>query len=143
MAKLAKQDVLLQVAESIREFAQQHGLVVFRGGDSGESSNHIFWDREPGDDWKAFLECAQALGVKLIYLSTSEFLDFELFELPDEDMQRTFAPRVGQTAQLELSFLFNGFLHTYAEMADWYAQYEELTSGFEEPEDDINDGLPF
>ena len=155
MAKLVKQlqhpqpDTLLAVKEEIRAYAAEHGLTVFHGTDSGESDNHMLWDRRAGGDWKAFLECARSIGVKMIYLESTEFMDIDLFELPDDDLRRTFTPRVGQTADVSVLFLWDGFIHAYREVADWYAHYELLTEDFMESdeedgeEDDVDKDLPF
>jgi hypothetical protein len=141
--RIVQQDPLRQVANEVREFLRQEELIVYHGTDIAEPRNRIYWNQAQGGDWKSFLQCAQALAAKPIYLRFSEFDEFEMLDVEDEDIQRTFASRIGQVCIIELLFHYNGFMHCYQDVADWYEEFERLTNDLddEELEDDDDDEL--
>jgi hypothetical protein len=144
--QLQKTDQLRQIANEIRAYIQKEGIVVFSGGDTGENVQRVYWKRELDGDWLAFLQCAQALGARPIYLFMSEFSPLDLLDAPDENTERRFAGRIGQICLIELSFYWNGLMHSYHVVPEWYGEWEELTDfDFGEEDEDneeIND-IPF
>jgi hypothetical protein len=142
--KTVQQDSLGKLVEEIREYLRKQGTVIFFGMDSGELANRVYWNEQQGGDWKAFLECAQALGAKPIYLYWSDLHELDLLDLVDENARPLFESKVGQTCLVELSFQCNGLVHTYHRVAEWYTEFEALTnSDTSEEENNELDDKPF
>jgi len=108
---------------------ESRGFVVFHGlPRAGEESGVVMWDAIQRPEYCDFLDCAGKLGIKLIVFNTRalekatiedlqeeiESMDFSSTERRDlERRLRALKPYTGFTANLEMSFDFNGSTYVY------------------------------
>lgn len=145
--QLKASDQLRPVAQQIRDYLQEKGITVFSGGDCGDNNiEQVYWKQQNEGDWVSFLQCAQELGAKPIYFFVLEFSDLDLIDAPSRAVERRFKNKVGQICVLELSFYFNGLMHSYRMVPSWFGEWENLTE-FEFDMDEANDAglndIPF
>jgi hypothetical protein len=131
--------------EEIRAYLEQQRIPVFYGldADTSEKLPRTYWRQELGGDWKVFLQHAQELGAKPVYLFWSEFVDLDLLELFGEEARRRYENHVGEVCMLEVAFFFNGILHSYHEVSDWYTEYEDMIGDENDALDDTLNDKPF
>ncbi len=110
----------------------------------------IFWDVERQPDYKAFLDCALQLGVRLVHLHVREFSlqhreealeHLEECDLPREE-KRTLEKRIqelaiyeGLTCAIEVSYDFDGHIYIFELRTDWYEEWHDVL-------DEIEDAVP-
>jgi hypothetical protein len=62
-------DALLGVVDKIVSTAKERGLVVFYGWAHATNQKTVDWNEDHGGNWEKFLDCAKAVGAKLLYLN--------------------------------------------------------------------------
>lgn len=157
-------DALLGVVENIVNAAKGHGLVVFYGWAHGADQKTVDWNEQHGGDWEKFLECAKAVGARLLYLNWAPFEEFEVAEalehlegivaaggraeigepgpLPSRSEIEAYRDRVGMTAAIDLAFIHQDVVHIHQHFADWFQTFQELTEGLEADSDETEDSFP-
>src|SRR5579863_9352502 len=121
-------DALLETVKAIVSSANTQGLVVFYGWAHGTNQKTVDWNEEHGGSWENFLECAKAVGAKLLYVNWAPFEEFQVDEAVEhleaaiaagseaENHQRDSLPsnreieayrnKVGMTAVIDLAFMY-------------------------------------
>jgi hypothetical protein len=128
----------------IEQHLKNSGFAIFHGCSRGDDkAPAVYWDCERYPDYHAFLDAAQAAGVKIIVLHHRELTRDELDEaiqrlgtcdLPREEnrsVERRLAElRVyeGFTCVLELSFDHQGSTFLYDLRTDWYDELTDIAS---------------
>jgi hypothetical protein len=143
-------DALLKTVQEIQKAIRAKGLRVYYGYLPEETSvPSVHWNSENGGEWDAFLDCAEELGSKVVYVNWAPFEQFQIDEavsclesdgsgLPADEEKtelaqiRAFQSRVGSTCVIDLAFVANGVLHLYQQTADWFDEFGELTGDDEE-----------
>lgn len=139
MSSHRQRNELSGVVDGIREYCTQKRLRVFPGLVSTEKTLEVDWRIGGADDWKAFLDIAATLSVQMVYLYASRFEEGDIEDAKEKlagsgDPSlalEEFKARVGQTSWFQLGFFLGSVYHSYAQTADWYFSFSELT---EEPE---------
>lgn len=151
------EDALRKTVDEIHAKALALGLVVYYGWLHEEREHAVHWNEEHGGDWTDFLQCAQTLGAKVIYLDWAPFEDFQVDdaladlenELAEDQISGSdkselearykqlekYRERVGLTAVIDLAFVSQGVSHICQIRAEWFRTFEELT-----PEDEEDEG---
>lgn len=136
----------------IEDHLAQRDFVLFHGRPrSFDTVPMVEWDTEHHPDFRAFLETAARLGVKVVVLSHRRFTEamvadaldsLEEIELPFDD-RRQYESRLkelkiytGFTCAIELSFDYEGRLYLFDLRTEWYDEAMDLI-------DDINSTLDF
>lgn len=131
----------------IEHYLEEQGFAIFRGFPRTlDSLPLVYWDCDNYPDYKAFLDTAKAVGVRLVVYHQHEFASEQLdnalerleeCELPRDD-QRAMERRLkemrlydGFTCALELSFDHEGRIYVFDLRTDWYEEFSDLL-------DDIN-----
>jgi hypothetical protein len=139
------------LAQEIQQYlAAEHFLVFHSLSRAEEESSMIFWDTERQPDYKAFLDCALQLGVRLVHLHVREFSlrhreealeHLEDCDLPREE-KRSLEKRVqdlaiyeGLTCAIEISYDFDSRIYIFELRTDWYEEWHDLL-------DEIEDAVP-
>jgi len=139
------------IAEEIQQYLAAEHFVVFRGLSRAEDeAPMIFWDTERQPDYKAFLDVAMQLGLRLVHFHTREFsqqhreeaLDqLEECELSREE-KRSMERRIkelaiyeGLTCAIELSFDFEGRIYFFELRTEWYDEWNDIL-------DELEDNVP-
>ena len=157
-------DKLLERVEAIVGWANAQGLLVFYGWAHGGDQKTVTWNEEHGGDWQRFLECAKAVGARVLYLNWAAFEEFQVDEAVGhlreitaaedragiEQQSSLSSPReleayrdkVGATAVIDLAFIHQDVVHIYECSADWFRSFEELTDGFEADSDETEGSFP-
>jgi len=157
-------DVLLEKVETIVNAAKGQGLVVFYGWAHGTDHKTVDWNEEHGGNWEKFLDCAKAVGAKMLYLNWAPFEEFQVnealehlekiidagsapgIEQPDSAPSRndieTYRDKVGVTAVIDLAFMYGDVVHIHQCFADWFQTFEELTEGWEPDSDETDESFP-
>lgn len=164
MGTAKDRDVLLEKAKAIISLANTQELVVFYGWAHGSDQKTVNWNEEHGGDYAKFVECAKAIGAKLLYLNWAPFEDFEIDEAlenrertitagdnlgvdqPDTAPSRreieSYRDRVGMTAVIDLAFVHEDIVHIYQCFADWFEAFQQLTEGLETDSDENGGHFP-
>ncbi len=135
---LRKADPLLALAGQMKEEIAKEGFAFYPGTDVEQSKPPVYWNREKGGDWKAFLQCAKALNANPIYMVWMSFLEFDVARLLPEDRKR-YAQHVDQICMIEMRFSANGMMHAYHEVADWYVDFENVVGDDLDDDEDFED----
>ena len=131
----------------IEHYLDEQGFAIFRGFPRMlDTLPLVYWDCDNYPDYRAFLDTAKAVGVRLVVYHQHEFsseqldnaLDrLEQCELPRDD-QRAMERRLkemrlydGFTCALELSFDHEGRIYVFDLRTEWYEEFSDLL-------DDIN-----
>ena len=139
------------LAQEIQQYLTAEHFIVFHSmSRAEEESSMIFWDTERQPDYKAFLECALQLGVRLVHVHVREFSPqhreeaadrLQDCELPREE-KRALEKRIsnlaiyeGLTCAIEISYDFDGRIYVFELRTDWYDDWHELL-------DEIEDAVP-
>ncbi len=148
---------------------ESRGFVVFHGLARADDENGVvMWDAAQRPDYVHFLDCAGKLSVKVIVLSTRPFDNATIEDLQDElesldfppserrDLERrlkALKPYTGFTANLEMSFDYNGTVYVYEVRSEFMNEFLSIMSevdvgslpggGFEDDEPDTNPGGGF
>jgi hypothetical protein len=157
-------DVLLERVEAIVSSAKAQGLLVFYGWAHGTNQRIVDWNEEHGGDWEKFLECAKAVGAKMVYVNWVPLEEFQVDEavghledsiaagkgtgieqpgpLPSRREIETYRDKVGVTAVIDLAFIYQDVVHIHQCFADWFRTFEELTEGLEAESDETEESFP-
>jgi hypothetical protein len=139
------------LAQEIQQYlSSEHFLVFHSMSRAEEESSMVFWDTERQPDYKAFLDCALQLGVRLVHLHVREFsprhreealLHLEECDLPREE-KRALDKRInelaiyeGLTCALEISYDFDSRIYVFELRTDWYDDWHDVL-------DEIEDAVP-
>lgn len=139
------------LAEEIRQYLSSEHFVVFRClSRTEEETSILLWDSEQTPDYRAFLDCALQLGIRLVHFHSRQFsvqhrqeaLDqLEECELSREE-KRALERRIkdlaiyeGLTCAIELSFDFEERTYLFELHADWYDEWHDVL-------DEIEDAVP-
>lgn len=145
------------VKTEIAEFLQSRDFVVFHGfSRMAGSMSVVSWDTGHYTDFRAFLETAQALAVKVVVFNHREFaalaVDNALDRLEDAEMDAEDRRRLerrlrelrvyqGLICAIELSYDYDGRLYLFNLLSDWYIEFlntaDEIDSYL--PEEDMED----
>lgn len=129
---------------------ESRGFVVFHGVSRADEENGVVtWDAVSRPDHADFLDCANKLGVKVVVLHTRAFEQSSLDDLQDEleaadlppserrELERrlkALKPYTGFTANLELSFDYNGSIYLYEIRSEFMNELlnimSEIDTGF-------------
>jgi len=128
--------------EEIEQYLEEQGFAIFRGFPRMlDTLPLVYWDCDSYPDYKAFLETAKAVGVRLVVYHqhefTSEQLDnalerLEECELPRDEfrlMERRLTElRMynGFTCSLELSFDHQGRIYVFDLRTEWYDEFSDM-----------------
>jgi hypothetical protein len=140
----------------IESYLRENGFVIFHGYSRRlDDVPEVDWDSGRYPDYKAFLDTARSLKVKLIVFHHHDF-EPSLVESALEDLeesgldyeeQRAYETRLrelsvyeGFTCAIELSFDWNETLYMFELQTEWYRELngilEELHLGLEAAPDD-------
>lgn len=148
---------------------ESRGFVVFHGlARADEESGVVMWDTAQRPDYLEFLDCAGKLGVKVIVLNSRPFENGSIEDVQDEiealdlppserrDLERrlkALKPYTGFTANLELSFDYNGAVYVYEVRSEFMNEFLSIMSevdvgvfpptGFEDDDPDSPPGGSF
>lgn len=131
------------------------GFVVFHGlSRADEEDGVVMWDTIQRPDFGEYLESAARLGVKVIVLSSRAFEKASIEDLHEElanldippterrDLERRLValePYTGFTANLEMSFDYNGTVYIFEMRSDFMNEFlailNEVDSGIFAPAD--------
>ena len=126
----------------IELYLEETGLAVFYGySRSLESAPTVYWDCDQYSDYRSFVQCARAAGVKLIVFHQREFFSEQIdealeklhaCELPPQDT-RHFEERLadlrtyeGSICAIELSFDHDGRVFLFDLRTDWFDEFSEM-----------------
>ncbi len=131
----------------IPAYVRSKGLAVFEGVvNELHEQRLVFWDIDRTQDYRAFVECAIAAGVKMIIFNYRHFeramAEDALERLEDTDLpreeQRTLQRRIkellnydGFTCLVELIFEINNRFYVFDLRTDWYAELLDLMDSIE------------
>lgn len=126
----------------IEDFLATEGFAVFHSHNRHTDALPVLqWDSERHPDYRAFLELAAKLEIKLIVFChrqlVPEFIDdaidqLEAADLPEDEYaelgRRLRELRVfeGFTSSVELSFEYEGRVYMYSRRADWYDELLDI-----------------
>jgi len=122
---------------AIVEDLARRRLEAFPGLPAAEAPAAVAW---PGEDWRALLDLAERLQVRLVYVEAELFDDDTLQRLVGRptggsttstgDLLGEAAARLGQLARLGVGFVHGGVLHLWRHPAPWreelYDRLDEL-----------------
>jgi len=146
---------------------ENRGFVAFHGVSRAEQdAGVVLWDTAQRPNHQDFLDCASKLGVKVIVFNTRELENESIEDVQDElsaidlprseqrDLERrlkALRPYVGFTANLELSFDYNGAIYLYEIRSEFMKEFLSIMNevdsglfpgGFDPTDDDGPDGPP-
>ncbi|MCL4843112.1 MAG: hypothetical protein KJZ79_14790 [Bryobacteraceae bacterium] len=130
------------LTEEIQQYLAAEQYIVFRGlSRAADGQAFVYWDTDRHPDYKAFLDCAQQLGLRLIHFHTREFSqehrEEALDQLEDADLprekKRTLSRRIeelaiyeGFTCAVELSFDYEGRVYLFEIQTEWYEEWHDI-----------------
>lgn len=139
------------LSEEIQHFLASEQFIVFHGlSRAADGQAFVYWDTGRQTDYKAFLECAQKLGLRLVHFHTREFTQAHreeaLDQLEEADMpreeKRALTRRIeelaiyeGFTCAVELSFDYEGRIYLYEIQTEWYEEWHDIL-------DEVDAALP-
>ena len=147
----------------ILEFLGSRGMVIFYSFPSvSEPHSEIYWDTAAHPDFHEFVSAAEAAGVRMVTLSSTqleeELLDGALERLADanleRDERRVIESRLkeirgyaGFTCQIELAFDLAARTYILDLRTDWFDDLNDLIDGLDdsfedEDEDEDEDEAP-
>ncbi|MFN0104313.1 MAG: hypothetical protein ACKV2U_19780 [Bryobacteraceae bacterium] len=123
---------------------ESRNFVVFHGlARADEEAGVVMWDTAQRPDHQEFLDCAGKLGVKVIVISSRPFEKTSIEDVQDElealdiapserrDLERrlkALKPYTGFTANLELSFDYNGAIYVYEIRSEFMNEFLSIMS---------------
>ncbi len=123
---------------------ESRGFVVFHGlSRADEETGVVMWDSAQRPDYKEFLDCASKLSIKIIVLNTRPLEktaledvreELEALDIPPSerrDLERrlkALKPYTGFTANLEMSFDFNGTVYLYELRSEFMDEFLSIMS---------------
>jgi len=143
------------LAEEILQYLKGENIIVFRCmSRAADQARFIDWDTELEPDFRSFLECAAALGVRLIHFHRREFRSHHREEalamLEDlglsREAKRELERRIrdlsiyeGFTCAVELTFDFEGRVYLYEMQTEWYEEWQDILDDLELDSDGDDD----
>jgi hypothetical protein len=140
----------------IQQYLQENGFLLFRGVSRGlDEMFEVSWDTERYPDYKAFLEIAKELNVRLIIFHHRELgagvIDEAIENLSssgyDYEDQRSFEHRLrelsvydGFTCAVEMAFHYQDTLYVFELQTDWYAELNQILEDLALTENSDEDG---
>lgn len=139
------------------DYIRSQGIILFHGCSRILGSQaSVSWDTHRYPDFRAFLDCARALGVKLVVLHHQEFsaaaVDDALDQLGEADIepdeQRSLERRLeemrvyqGLVSAVELSFDYDRRIYLFNVLTDWYMEFMDTVDEIESyiPEEEGED----
>jgi hypothetical protein len=135
-------DDLSTLKDDMIAFTAGHGLARFKGF-VNEEAQSVLWGNSNPEEWKDFVELANAAGVKFL---TMEDVTLEREELDllvnrlresmedDDDVEdaRWLRTHVGKVGYIQLGFAYNGTLFLYEISTEWYERYQALVDSADE-----------
>lgn len=148
------------LTEEIQTYLETEHFIVFRSlSRAAEEHVLVYWDTDRHPEFKAFLDCALQLGVRLIHFHTREFStahreealehldDAELPRDEKRDLQRRIeelAIYEGFTCAIELSFDFEGRVYIFEMQTEWYEEWHDILDELEgAASDDADDAAGY
>ena len=135
------------LTEEIQQYLAAEQFIVFRGlSRASDGQSFVYWDTDRHPDYKAFLDCAQQLGLRLVHFHTREFSQAHREEAPDQleeadlprDDKRALARRIeelaiyeGFTCAVELSFDYEGRVYLFEMQTEWYEEWHDILDEIE------------
>lgn len=123
---------------------ETRGFVVFHGlSRADQETGVVMWDTAQRPDYNSFLDCATKLGIKVIVFNTRELESSALEDVQDEldliDMTpsdrrelerrlKALKPYTGFTANLEMSFDYNGSIYLYETRSEFMNEFLSIMS---------------
>lgn len=130
------------LTEEIQQYLASEQFIVFRGlSRAADGQAFVYWDSGRHPDYKAFLDCAQQLGLRLVHFHTREFSQAHreeaLDQLEDADLprdeKRALTRRIeelaiyeGFTCAVELSFDYEGRIYLFELQTEWYEEWHDI-----------------
>lgn len=151
---------LTQLRQEISAVIEEQGFVPFWGAFPSGDTPRLEWNDATNPDWRRFLEAAQALGAKVIYIDSLKFTEEEIEEalleqeedsanetlawIRDHNQQvERFKRYVDLTAAVQIGFAANGLFHSYARTTPWYDRFTELEEEKRPRELDEEKAIPY
>jgi len=132
----------------IQEDLESRGIIIFNSFPrSSDAASPVYWDTENFPDFGAFLNAAEAVGVRLVTLYARSFdedlVDEAMDELAaasiDRDERRAIDARLkemraytGFTCQIELSFDLASRVYIFDLRTDWFEELNDLLDRIDE-----------
>jgi len=130
------------LTEEILQYLEAEHFIVFRSRSRiPDDMKMVEWDIEHNTDYRAFLDCAAKLGVRLVHFSAQEFhsafrdqarRELEACELPRERKHEIeqrideLALYEGFTCSIEMTFDFESRLYCFELETDWYEEWHDM-----------------
>ncbi|GAB1644174.1 hypothetical protein [Krasilnikovia sp. MM14-A1259] len=111
-------DELTVLLTSVTDFTSAHAMTVVPAIPENSLGPQVRLD-DDRLDLRGFLELAQHLGARAVYLQAEEFLP-EPGTVPDPPLDR-----LGELYHLELAFVGDGVLHHWEHTAAWFTAWRE------------------
>jgi hypothetical protein len=139
----------------IDRYLKEHNFLVFHGYSRRYyNQSQTVWNTAQNQDFKAFLNVAKGLEVKLIVVYTQQFttdaIDDNIETISstglEYDEQRAYEKRLrelsvyeGFTCTVELSFVFEGAVYIFELQTEWYREFMDILEELDESDQDTDD----
>ncbi len=127
--KRKRGDTTYDVFEEIESYCKTHHFTIFYGTIEDKGFPKAAWDRDEDPRWESFLSIAKSFDTKTMYLHRSTLTYDEVFQASSQ-VRRThtakieaFTQYIGMIAYVEVSYLFEGLIHTYVYSSEWYKDF--------------------
>jgi hypothetical protein len=122
-----------EVFDEIEAYCRTRHFTIFHGAVQEEGSPQAVWNLEQNPRWEDFLDVAEALEVRVVYLDHGIFTMEHLSSLISRLRRRAdrpkfagYAPYVGITCYIEIAFLHEDRVHTYLQLSEWYSNFIDM-----------------
>jgi hypothetical protein len=122
-------DTTYDFFEDIESYCKTHHFTIFYGTIENEGFPKAVWDRNEDPRWESFLSIARSFDIKTMYLHRSTLTYDDVFQASSQ-VRRThtakieaFTQYIGMIAYVEVSYLFEGLVHTYVYSSEWYTDF--------------------
>jgi hypothetical protein len=127
--KRRRGDTTYDVFEDIESYCKTHHFTIFYGTIEDKGFPKAVWDRDEDPRWESFLSIARSFDIKTMYLHRSTLTYDDVFQASSQ-VRRTHTARIeaftqyiGMIAYVEVSYLFEGLIHTYVYSSEWYTDF--------------------
>lgn len=124
--KRRRGDTTYDVFHEIEAHCKTHHVTSFYGSIEEQGFPSAIWDREEDPRWESFLSLAKSFDVRTIYLHRATFALSDILDISSR-VRRThtqkieaFSKHVGMIAYVEVSYCFEGLIHSYVYESEWY-----------------------
>lgn len=147
------------LAEEIQQYLASEHFIIFRGmSRSEDDAPMIYWDADRQPDYKAYLDCALQLGVRLVHFHTREFSQQHREEALDQleecelgrEEKRALERRInelaiyeGLTCAIEISFDFENRVYFFELRTEWYDEWNDVLDELEDADPSEGGQEPF